>query len=242
MTSGRDDSFDSRHLAKLLYTGFGDLLLFYVVIGCQNIDPGSLIGFVEIVFQNIQIPLFEGGQYQQRQANGCDDQNDQAGGNSIVFQFAPGQLPASLNSISFFSAEEANRSAVKRSLTLEMEGAENPTLIGTHDMFTIGGEAMNMSVINHRVRRGDLEQWTITAEMMPHPFHIHGVSFQVLSQGGKPPSDADRGWKDTVVVSEQPTVLLMRFNHVATANFPYMYHCHILEHEDFGMMGQFTVQ
>ena len=34
---------------------------------------------------------------------------------------------------------------------------------------------------------------------------------------------------------------IVRFDHEATAEYPYMYHCHILEHEDRGMMGQFTV-
>ncbi|MEW8208090.1 MAG: multicopper oxidase domain-containing protein [Candidatus Thiodiazotropha taylori] len=33
----------------------------------------------------------------------------------------------------------------------------------------------------------------------------------------------------------------MRFDYPATDDYPYMYHCHILEHEDMGMMGQFTV-
>jgi FtsP/CotA-like multicopper oxidase with cupredoxin domain len=48
------------------------------------------------------------------------------------------------------------------------------------------------------------------------------------------------GWKDTVLVAGQ-TEIIVRFDHSAPPEFPYMYHCHILEHEDAGMMGQFTV-
>ena len=50
------------------------------------------------------------------------------------------------------------------------------------------------------------------------------------------------GLKDTVLVYGRETVQIMViFKHEASKNRPYMYHCHILEHEDAGMMGQFTV-
>ncbi len=55
-------------------------------------------------------------------------------------------------------------------------------------------------------------------------------------------TEADCGWKDTVRVSDRGrTTFMVRFDHPATDDFPYMVHCHILEHEDMGMMGQFTV-
>ena len=51
-----------------------------------------------------------------------------------------------------------------------------------------------------------------------------------------------RGWKDTIVVDDDDWAkFVVRFYYEATEQFPYMYHCHILEHEDMGMMGQFTV-
>ena len=77
---------------------------------------------------------------------------------------------------------------------------------------------------------------------MPHPFHIHGASFQLLTHNGEPPAEADRGWKDTVVVGDEVTEIIVRFDYEATEEFPYMYHCHMLEHEEYGMMGQFTVE
>ena len=78
--------------------------------------------------------------------------------------------------------------------------------------------------------------------MMDHPFHMHGTSFLIVSQNGKPPKPEDKGWKDVVIVNHRWTEIIVKFNFEATKKFPYMYHCHILEHEDLGMMGQFTVE
>ena len=48
------------------------------------------------------------------------------------------------------------------------------------------------------------------------------------------------GWKDVVLVEEHAEILV-RFDNPAPPKMPFMYHCHILEHEDHGMMGQFAV-
>jgi len=154
---------------------------------------------------------------------------------------AVGKLPAQLNDIDFYTVDD-RQNAVKRDFVLQMDMAEDRGPIGPDNMFTINDRAMAMEHINARVELGALELWTITAEMMPHPFHVHGVSFQILTHNGQPTAAADRGWKDTVVVTTEPTEILMRFNHPATDAYPYMFHCHVLEHEDLGMMGQFTVQ
>jgi FtsP/CotA-like multicopper oxidase with cupredoxin domain len=108
------------------------------------------------------------------------------------------------------------------------------------DMFSINGRSFDMARIDERVRLGDTEVWEVSADMMAHPFHIHGVHFQVIGRGAGGPSPDDAGLKDTVRVYE-PVRLLVRFTQ-PTRGRPYMYHCHILEHEDMGMMGQFTVE
>jgi blue copper oxidase len=79
----------------------------------------------------------------------------------------------------------------------------------------------------------------VSGQMMAHPFHVHGVQFEVLSRGGRAPAVRDQGLRDTVLVQEA-VELLVRFDQ-PSAGAPFMYHCHILEHEDNGMMGQFTV-
>ena len=104
----------------------------------------------------------------------------------------------------------------------------------------INGEPYDMSRIDQQVQLGETELWRINADMMTHPFHVHGVSFQVVTMGGRAVNPAAIGWKDVVHV-EGPTEILIRFDKPATIDTPFMYHCHILEHEDAGMMGQFTV-
>lgn len=107
---------------------------------------------------------------------------------------------------------------------------------------TVNGAVMDMAVINERVRRGEWERWRVRSNQGAHPFHVHGCSFLIdRIEGEAAPAD-QRGWKDTAVLDDDGwTEFVVRFDHVATEAFPYMYHCHILEHEDRGMMGQFTV-
>jgi len=109
--------------------------------------------------------------------------------------------------------------------------------------FTINDVSMDMGVINETVRLGSVEEWRIVNNSpMTHPFHVHDVQFLVRSRNGAAPPAHERGWKDTVQVRPQETVtILAHFVDYADPVHPYMYHCHILEHEDRGMMGQFVV-
>ena len=104
----------------------------------------------------------------------------------------------------------------------------------------INGAPMDMAVINQELKLGETEIWEVSADMMAHPFHVHGTSFQVLTLNGRKVDYAGMGLKDVVLVSGTAE-LLVRVNRKADANQPFMFHCHILEHEDMGMMGQFTV-
>lgn len=115
--------------------------------------------------------------------------------------------------------------------------------IAGQSLFSLNHRFFDMSVIDQRARLGSVEIWEFVNDReMAHPMHIHGVAFQVLSRNGSPPPAWERGWKDTVLVRTGETVRVgMRFTQLADAAHPYMYHCHILEHEANGMMGQFTV-
>lgn len=108
---------------------------------------------------------------------------------------------------------------------------------------TINGQKMDHNRIDQVVHAGDTEIWEISNRSgVFHPIHIHGVQFLILDRGGNPPADYERGWKDTVLVPNAETVwVIMRFPEYADPHLPYMFHCHILEHEDMGMMGQFVV-
>lgn len=104
----------------------------------------------------------------------------------------------------------------------------------------INDKPMSMDRIDERVRLGETEIWEVFANEMEHPFHIHGTSFQVLSHNGVAVDMATTGLKDVFLVNGIAE-LLVQFNKPADEQTPYMFHCHILEHEDAGMMGQFTV-
>jgi FtsP/CotA-like multicopper oxidase with cupredoxin domain len=71
---------------------------------------------------------------------------------------------------------------------------------------------------------------------------VHDVQFRVLTVDGAAPPPELAGRKDTIYLEPQRRYrLLMRFEDYADAEHAYMYHCHMLLHEDEGMMGQFVV-
>ena len=109
--------------------------------------------------------------------------------------------------------------------------------------FVINGQPFDMARVDETVKLGDTEIWEVmNASPLPHPFHIHDVHFLVLERNGEKPNIDQRGYKDTVLVMPGETVrLIMQFNDFADPDVPYMFHCHMLEHEDGGMMGQFVV-
>jgi FtsP/CotA-like multicopper oxidase with cupredoxin domain len=107
-------------------------------------------------------------------------------------------------------------------------------------MMGINGRPFDMHRIDVTTRLRTSEIWEIRSAAMAHPFHMHGVSFRILSNNGRPSVPAQAGWKDVVLVEDRAEILV-RFDHPASAKMPFMYHCHILEHEDHGMMGQFAV-
>ena len=112
-----------------------------------------------------------------------------------------------------------------------------------HNANRINGKAFDMVTPQFAVQKGQFERWAISGEgdMMLHPFHIHGTQFRILSENGKPPAAHRAGWKDTVNVYGARSEVLVRFDHAAAKEFAYMAHCHLLEHEDTGMMLGFTV-
>ena len=98
----------------------------------------------------------------------------------------------------------------------------------------INGRAMDMDRVDESGALGDTEIWQVENLVgMDHPFHLHGFRFQVLDVNGEPV--AYRSWKDTVNVPKHGTVRFI----VRYEDFPgkWMFHCHILDHEDHGMMG-----
>ena len=111
-----------------------------------------------------------------------------------------------------------------------------------HD-HTINDRTMDIERIDEIVYLNEYEVWEVTNDTgVYHNFHIHDIQFRVLDRDGNAPLPQNAGLKDTVIIDEDETVrLLVQFTDYANPNIPYMYHCHMLEHEDHGMMGQFVV-
>lgn len=107
----------------------------------------------------------------------------------------------------------------------------------------INDKSMDMNRVDLAVTKGTSEIWEVTNEaQMPHNFHVHDVQFQIISIDGSPPPLELAGYKDTVRIFPGQTIrIIMEFTDYADATWPYMYHCHLLRHEDDGMMGQFVV-
>ena len=103
----------------------------------------------------------------------------------------------------------------------------------------INGKTFDMTRVDAEVKLGDKEIWELRGTEMAHPFHIHGASFRILNLDGAPPPAHQAGQKDTVLVNEWAQ-LLVSFDQPGDASKPFMFHCHILEHEDAGMMAQYV--
>ncbi|MFD1432138.1 multicopper oxidase family protein [Lacticaseibacillus yichunensis] len=114
---------------------------------------------------------------------------------------------------------------------------------GMDEAVAIDGKKFNMQRIDATQQLGQAQYWDVTNTNtmhggMVHPFHVHGTQFLVVSRNGHAPYPNETGFKDTVGVNPGETVrLLVRFDLPGV----YMYHCHIIEHEDGGMMAQIQV-
>jgi suppressor of ftsI len=130
---------------------------------------------------------------------------------------------------------------------------------GMGGQWLIDSTAMDMMVINDTVLVNTKESWKIVNNTSKsHPFHIHKVQFQITEYHGKYGAGSDSmdftfstlpaelvGYKDVQLLREYATMTFVaRFDSFPSplqANMGYMYHCHILTHEDASMMHQFVV-
>jgi bilirubin oxidase len=146
-------------------------------------------------------------------------------------------IPSSLVNITPF---DENSAIVTRTLTF------TPVSMGFNQLngnFLINNATFNMGVINYTIPLNNIEIWELTNQSaIAHPFHIHDVQFYILDRNGVAPGPHEQGRKDVVLVRPQETVrFITKFETFANDTVPYMYHCHMLPHEDGGMMGQFIV-
>ncbi|MBL0126672.1 MAG: multicopper oxidase domain-containing protein [Flavobacteriales bacterium] len=126
-------------------------------------------------------------------------------------------------------------------------GSRTKTLTGNGmvgmGMFMINGAMYDINVINDTIQLGSMEVWTFQNNSnMAHPMHIHGGSFFILDRDGIAPPAWEQGAKDVVLVDVGEAVrVIMRFDELTGEEWPFMYHCHNLMHEDNMMMAQYIV-
>ncbi len=128
----------------------------------------------------------------------------------------------------------------RRTLVLSAVGDapdNDPGALWSEFTFMIDGKTFDPSRIDQRVRLGAVEEWTIRSTDLrdDHVFHIHTNPFQVVEVGGQP--QADRPWRDSVTVPRATkgggTVIRSRFLDYTGV---FMLHCHMMNHEEMGMM------
>jgi FtsP/CotA-like multicopper oxidase with cupredoxin domain len=109
-------------------------------------------------------------------------------------------------------------------------------------MSRINGQVYDVNRIDFEVPFGDVELWRfVTNGNAPHPVHVHGTPFQVVSRtdGRGQLFPWESGWKDVVLLEDRENVeILIQFS---AYRGEYLLHCHKLEHEDMGMMSNFVV-
>ncbi len=133
----------------------------------------------------------------------------------------------------------------------------NPS--GTTPMFTLNNNPFQMGTIDETVPLGSTEEWTISNTdsntfrkfISSHVFHIHDIQFHIEKIDSMdslhnyyqvPVPDYQKGWKDVIMVNYPHRVkFITSFEDYADPIWPFMYHCHMLAHEDNAMMAQFLV-
>ena len=146
-------------------------------------------------------------------------------------------IPSSLVSITPIPEAQSN---ITRNLTF------TPMTMGMNQLngnFLINGVSFDMNTFNYTIPLNNTEIWSITNQSATaHPFHIHDVQFYILDRNGNSPGPSESGKKDVVLIHPMETVrFITKFTNHSNDSIPYMYHCHMLIHEDGGMMGSFRV-
>ncbi|MFF4018453.1 multicopper oxidase family protein [Streptomyces sp. NPDC001843] len=143
----------------------------------------------------------------------------------------PDDLPSTLNTIERYDTSDFTA----RTITLGQSGT-TMTINGS------AGTSMSaMAMISTTL--GSKELWTIkNSTQLEHSFHLHDVPYQLVSVNGEDPGGVELGWYDTYeVVGGGSIEIAMEFTDFADDTYMYMLHCHLLQHEDEGMMASLMV-
>jgi len=136
--------------------------------------------------------------------------------------------------------DDLSNAPVRRDLRRKIVLGVNPAIPeGEYGRFTMNGHAWDPGYSEWTSTLGTVEEWLITNETeQDHPFHVHVNPFQITRVNGQPvPFD---GYQDTAIVPRFGS-LTVRTRFSDFVGGPILMHCHILDHEDMGMMTRFEI-
>ena len=144
----------------------------------------------------------------------------------------PADLPSTLNTITRYDTS----AFTARTITLGQGTGATMTIDGSAGL-TMAAMAMISTTLDAE------EVWTIkNSTQLEHSFHLHDVPYQLIEINGETPTGVDLGWFDTFeVVGGGSIKIAMKFTDFADDTYMYMLHCHLLQHEDEGMMASLMV-
>ena len=150
---------------------------------------------------------------------------------------APGPVPAGPAGRDLRIEPVATRRTLEFAMSMGASGRTRDGIRGNGSMmsFTIDGKVFDPDRTDIKVRAGTVEEWTlVNSSPMDHPMHLHVWPLQVLDgHDDEPPT-----WQDVVNIPAFGHVAVrVAFDDVVGRT---VYHCHVLDHEDLGMMG--TIQ
>ena len=125
----------------------------------------------------------------------------------------------------------------------EVSKERNVRISGGRPTFSFDDKPYAMHDVSQIVKLGSVEKWTVTNNnIFGHSFHIHDVQFRIVSRSNGPVEAYESGWKDTLYVPRGESVsFVTKFDDFASDTDAFMYHCHMSNHEDGGLMGEFLV-
>lgn len=147
----------------------------------------------------------------------------------------PMKLPSTLPRRPLESVKDSEITG-KRTVVFSATAPENDAAGHFQEFgFFIDGKKFDPKRIDHRIRLGSVEEWTIvnTHEHDDHVFHIHTNPFEVIAVNGKPLAASQ--WRDTAIVERKGGSIVFRTRFLDYTGI-YMIHCHMMNHEEMGMM------
>jgi len=146
-------------------------------------------------------------------------------------------VPSILSSVSQLTEDMSSKTRI-----FDVQNTDSH-MMGSMMAHNINNKTFDINRIDEYIVNGAIEVWTFdnSKGTEPHPMHLHGVQFQILSRvGGRGMlTPLESGWKDIALVLPGEKVKIIIPFTAYTGKF--LYHCHNLEHEDTGMMGQFQI-